>query len=118
LTIVERLSINRDVKKWFAVLSLYLSLCSAAQASHIDENRLDFGRQDHQLHFAVSYGLTVTGAKLGNSAGLFAAPVVSALFVLFGSWAKENFVDSKRHVGDMKANAAGALAGMTFSFAF
>ena len=112
---------KRRLKNWIGLgLVLSILMTSGARpcfAANWDPNRLDFSRQDHQLHFAVSDGLTLSGSVAGKKVGLFAAPVVTALTVMFAGWMKESLFDRERSLGDMKANTAGALTGMTFSFA-
>ena len=71
---------------------------------------LDLHRQDHQLHAAASYALTVSGADILGS------PVAAGLAAFALGLLKES-QDQHWSPGDIKANALGCATGAVFSWA-
>lgn len=103
------------------LFAAHLLLAPAVHAATSNEpTGLNLGRQDRQLHAAVSYAMTYTGAKMFSKLGCTdtQAALISGTSVLMLGLMKEMTDSTGFSVGDMKANTLGVLVGVGMSFAF
>lgn len=94
----------------FIFFSMFLALnCSAAKAEVLEEG-FNLGRRDHQLHFAMSAGLSLAFSeiyranKISNAAGL-------GMLTSFGIGLLKEMTDPQFSTGDLEADFLGALTG-------